>query len=200
MKKISLLILLLVLVLLGGCANPYQKRTAVPAVYPANDQALVGNDRDAHGCIGSAGYSWCEAKQKCLRIWEESCNATTTDTSGWKIYDNAKLDFSLKFPQTWDGYQSYAGDYPGNSYVGFSFKGSHQPFEIFKIIRYTKAQWEKEKNTPGFKILNQTSDATLVCDGCCTANGEFNGGGQFDQFQIARCQEAPQIINTFQLK
>lgn len=34
---------------------------------------LVGGDRDAHGCIGSAGYSWCEAKQKCLRIWEENC-------------------------------------------------------------------------------------------------------------------------------
>jgi putative hemolysin len=36
---------------------------------------LVGNDRDAHGCIGSAGYSWCEAKQKCLRTWEENCTA-----------------------------------------------------------------------------------------------------------------------------
>lgn len=34
---------------------------------------IVGGDRDVHGCIGSAGYSWCEAKQKCLRIWEESC-------------------------------------------------------------------------------------------------------------------------------
>lgn len=36
-------------------------------------QQMVGNDRDAHGCIPSAGYSWCEAKQKCLRAWEESC-------------------------------------------------------------------------------------------------------------------------------
>jgi hypothetical protein len=34
----------------------------------------VGNDRDEHGCIGSAGYSWCEEKQKCLRSWEESCS------------------------------------------------------------------------------------------------------------------------------
>ncbi len=34
---------------------------------------MVGNDRDEHGCIGSAGYSWCEEKQKCLRTWEESC-------------------------------------------------------------------------------------------------------------------------------
>jgi len=34
---------------------------------------LVGNDRDEHGCIGSAGYTWCEEKQKCLRTWEENC-------------------------------------------------------------------------------------------------------------------------------
>ena len=35
---------------------------------------VVGGGRDSHGCIGSAGYSWCETKQKCLRVWEESCN------------------------------------------------------------------------------------------------------------------------------
>jgi hypothetical protein len=36
-------------------------------------QELVGNDRDEHGCIGSAGYTWCAAKNKCLRTWEEAC-------------------------------------------------------------------------------------------------------------------------------
>jgi hypothetical protein len=39
---------------------------------------LVGNDKDAHGCIGSAGYSWCEAKNKCLRTWEEKCGSAST--------------------------------------------------------------------------------------------------------------------------
>jgi hypothetical protein len=37
------------------------------------DKQLVGNDRDEHGCIPSAGYTWCEEKQKCLREWEEAC-------------------------------------------------------------------------------------------------------------------------------
>ncbi len=36
---------------------------------------LLGGDRDEHGCIPSAGYSWCEVKQKCLRTWEEACEA-----------------------------------------------------------------------------------------------------------------------------
>jgi hypothetical protein len=38
---------------------------------------IVGNDSDAHGCKASAGYSWCEAKQKCLRPWEENCTNAT---------------------------------------------------------------------------------------------------------------------------
>lgn len=40
----------------------------------SNNKDMVGNDRDSHGCIGSAGYQWCEEKQKCLRIWEENCS------------------------------------------------------------------------------------------------------------------------------
>ncbi|MCX6765170.1 MAG: hypothetical protein NT148_01375 [Candidatus Nealsonbacteria bacterium] len=44
---------------------------------PSQTPGIVGGDKDAHGCIGSAGYSWCETKQKCLRIWEEPCENTT---------------------------------------------------------------------------------------------------------------------------
>lgn len=32
---------------------------------------IVGGDRDTHGCIISAGYSWNETKQRCVREWEE---------------------------------------------------------------------------------------------------------------------------------
>lgn len=38
---------------------------AAPGETPA-----PGSDRDAHGCIGSAGYSWCESTGKCERPWE----------------------------------------------------------------------------------------------------------------------------------
>lgn len=39
---------------------------------------IVGGDRDEHGCISSAGYSWCAPKNKCLRIWEEQCYASVS--------------------------------------------------------------------------------------------------------------------------
>lgn len=39
-------------------------------------EPIVGGDRDVHGCIGSAGYAWCEARQACERPWERYCTAT----------------------------------------------------------------------------------------------------------------------------
>ena len=35
-----------------------------------NKGKRVGSKSDAHGCIGSAGYSWCEKTQNCERPWE----------------------------------------------------------------------------------------------------------------------------------
>lgn len=32
---------------------------------------MVWNDRDEHGCIGSAWYTWSEEKNECVRPWEE---------------------------------------------------------------------------------------------------------------------------------
>lgn len=37
---------------------------------PAQAARRVGADRDAHGCIGSAGYSWCAKENSCVRPWE----------------------------------------------------------------------------------------------------------------------------------
>jgi len=46
----------------------------------AEKPQCTGCDRDAHGCIGSAGYTWCEAKQTCLRVWEEDCTVKAPAT------------------------------------------------------------------------------------------------------------------------
>jgi|GEM_PF-1529730 len=45
-----------------------------------NKGKLVGGDKDIHGCIGSAGYSWCEEKQICIRPWEQYCTSATPKT------------------------------------------------------------------------------------------------------------------------
>lgn len=67
---------------------------------------LIGGDKDSHGCLIAAGYSWCEPKQKCLRTWEEKCEANSSSsssyadpTAGWKTYTNSQYGFSIKYNQ-----------------------------------------------------------------------------------------------------
>ncbi|WP_175866965.1 hypothetical protein [Burkholderia contaminans] len=44
---------------------------AAPPASPASPAPpMLGSDRDSHGCIPSAGYSWCEQTQQCERPWE----------------------------------------------------------------------------------------------------------------------------------
>jgi len=64
MKNIILSIIV-ISYLLFGCAQeqPVDNNTG----------DLIGGDTDEHGCLIAAGYSWCEAKEKCLREWEEPC-------------------------------------------------------------------------------------------------------------------------------
>lgn len=70
--------------MLAGCTNETKKEEIMvtPTVTEEKqEEQMVGNDKDEHGCIGSAGYSWCEVKQKCLRVWEEKCEEEKNEES-----------------------------------------------------------------------------------------------------------------------
>jgi hypothetical protein len=66
----STLRLMLVAVLplaLAACSvasPPPREEPVAPAEH------MVGGDRDAHGCIASAGYQWCQRAKRCVRSWE----------------------------------------------------------------------------------------------------------------------------------
>ena len=90
---IGIIIIIAVAVVAFGGVFGYQyliQQKGEPAIIESN-QNIVGNDRDAHGCIGSAGYTWCEVKQKCLRTWEEAC--VVDQIAGWKTYRNDEYGF-----------------------------------------------------------------------------------------------------------
>jgi eight-cysteine-cluster-containing protein len=36
-------------------------------------QKLIGGDKDEHGCLVAAGYSWCPSTQQCQKMWETYC-------------------------------------------------------------------------------------------------------------------------------
>lgn len=63
--------------------------------YPQSPK--LGGDRDEHGCIGSAGYVWCEVQQDCIRLFEK--------VSGRKLLMEALLLLSLcsaPIPHDWN--------------------------------------------------------------------------------------------------
>jgi hypothetical protein len=70
-KKYYILFALVLVLALGLAGYFYYKSQG--AASDGNGTAITGGDRDEHGCIGSAGYVWCEAKNKCLREFEERC-------------------------------------------------------------------------------------------------------------------------------
>lgn len=80
MKKM-MLIVFISMVLIACSKEP------IPINY--EKPLIVGGDKDEHGCIGSAGYSWCEPQQKCLRVWEEPCGQQITLGEAITIANNS---------------------------------------------------------------------------------------------------------------
>lgn len=87
MKKILAVAgVLLTVVIIGYAFTRLRQQGAEPAPTPTAflpavtgtpeataSASPLGGDRDEFGCIGSAGFSWCEAKKKCIRVFEEDC-------------------------------------------------------------------------------------------------------------------------------
>jgi uncharacterized protein YxeA len=90
-----------------------------------NADLIVGDDKDEHGCIGSAGYVWCEEKQKCLREWEEECvefSGSSQEIIAKILAQNHQKDLSevsIKITQEEGGYVrggvEFAPGGPGNA-------------------------------------------------------------------------------------
>lgn len=173
MKKIHYLSLLLPLIFLTACSSSQSNSQA--NTDQAAPPAVVGNDRDAHGCIGSAGYSWCEPKQKCLRTWEEKCEteATSTDSAlkvnesvtseqlGLKVsfYSNPENRTSSKVDGNriyfyWNGPSNATGYKSGQFLEGFT-KAATSSFPSAIEDRFLRAV-NKEKCS--VKITEDTPD------------------------------------------
>jgi len=115
MKNKSLGLIIVVLILFSAGVSYwyfYQSKVSIPKITDksqVDNQLLLGSDRDEHGCIGSAGYLWCQVKQKCLRPWEEPCESETTVE-----YKNIEFDFNFILPLSWKGYSIVTTNWTGN--------------------------------------------------------------------------------------
>lgn len=95
-KTKVILVLIPTLVLATSVVLMIQANTKNKAIeeIEKTERGLVGGDKDEHGCIGSAGYTWCESKQKCLRPWEEPCDNEEIFNLLKDLEKETQIDFS----------------------------------------------------------------------------------------------------------
>lgn len=73
MKKLSIVAVMAMTMVACNNTNSMQTtQTETTEVAPSATEEMppVGGDRDAHGCIGSAGQSWSELLQECVQVFE----------------------------------------------------------------------------------------------------------------------------------
>lgn len=69
--------LLCVGALFVACGSKSRKTAEV--VGQADTVHVVGDDKDKHGCIASAGYTWSETQKDCIRLWEKGVRMNAVD-------------------------------------------------------------------------------------------------------------------------
>lgn len=91
MMKQKYAVIALGIALLAGC-NPTKKKSGA--------EEIVGNDRDSHGCIPSAGYTWSEVRNDCIRLFETGIRLEGTgsaDECAFVVFSPDSLKAELFF-------------------------------------------------------------------------------------------------------
>jgi hypothetical protein len=96
MKKSIFIVLIIILVLIVALFTFYVYKNffAAPGFEEATNQEMIGGQRDEYGCLIAAGYSWCEIKQQCLRLWEEYCGPQKNEAA-FELLKNLRLNLEL---------------------------------------------------------------------------------------------------------
>lgn len=65
----------------AACNNTTPQQTDNTAELPTNteEMPMVGGDRDEHGCIGSAGYTWSALRGECIQVFEVGTRLNPVD-------------------------------------------------------------------------------------------------------------------------
>jgi hypothetical protein len=89
MDKLYWVIVIVLSLGLCSCGNKQQKKE--------QKETVVGNDKDEHGCIASAGYVWSEVQKDCIRLWEKGIrmqNVANDSQTAYIVFspDSTKLE------------------------------------------------------------------------------------------------------------
>ena len=75
------LVLSIIALAFAACNNTTPQQTDNTADQPATTEEtpMVGGDRDEHGCIGSAGYTWSALRGECIQVFEVGTRLNPVD-------------------------------------------------------------------------------------------------------------------------
>jgi uncharacterized protein len=184
MRREMIILMIVLIIITSGCKSTPQN---------------IGGEKDSHGCLIAAGYSWCESKQKCLRTWEENC--TTTQNTGIanpaSVYcteQGGKLEIvnedagqkgicTLTDGTKCDEWEYYRGECPITNTNNYTI--TEQTNE--------SCQEDIECKTPGEYLIRSSCPFTSKCIGgkCAVVCPKFNGTGYPD---VKECGECPQLM------
>lgn len=113
MKAYKHLIYLCIAVLLAACSSSKKDKS---------ETTMVGNDRDSHNCIASAGYTWSEVRKDCVRLFEVGVRLEATgdkQESAFLVFspDSLKVELFLSdgsTPEILDRHALPDGSYAWN--------------------------------------------------------------------------------------
>ncbi len=108
----SIILLLAASLVFTACSNkPATKEenvkgdtTKATAITDTSKPSMPGSDKDEHGCIGSAGYTWSELRKECIRIFEVGIKLNPTDavadktTAAFIVFDSSRSEAELYVP------------------------------------------------------------------------------------------------------
>ncbi|MGL5683172.1 MAG: hypothetical protein ACRDDZ_09015 [Marinifilaceae bacterium] len=106
-----------------------------------NKTTQVGGDRDKHGCIASAGYTWSEVRKDCIRIFEagtalKNAQDTNATLAAYAVFspDYTKVELFLPDVTKHDILNKEGDSWSNKRYKLVNKDGHYQLFEADKLI------------------------------------------------------------------
>lgn len=107
----------------------------------------IGGDKDKHGCLIAAGYTWSTLQQDCIRIWEGSIpleiinNAQSYQTAAYVFIDSVEQKAEVFVP---DEKSSLILDKNGEIYTNGKFNLAQENSYWTLSLNQTKLYQERK--------------------------------------------------------
>ena len=154
------------LIIVAGLGVYFAKYRVANAPITSPDTNIVGDDKDEHSCIGSAGYSWCGEKDKCLRVFEELCpDVITSLIAELKTETDISLTKVGDLQLTWNVREG--NNFASEAIPDISYKNSDVTFSNYqKIEKFMKSKYRVDINNEADGVtggLRGYTDSYVAC-------------------------------------